>query len=58
MPTKSTKNGYCSKFKKQVAPEQLCDYFRVKRRGKYKVCCRNCSHFGLSIPKVSSGKTV
>ena len=49
---KKDKDGRCSKWEKIVEVAQLCDYFRAKRKGNYKVCCRNCSHFGVFIEKI------
>jgi len=40
-------NGTCLTRKLPVAGFQVCDFFELKRRGRYKVCCRNCTHFAM-----------
>lgn len=37
--------GICSKREIRVHSMHVCDWYNPSRKGKYKVCCRNCSYF-------------
>jgi len=54
---KPKKIGQCAKRLIVVQENELCDWFEVKRKGRYKVCCRNCKHFNVKEVDVKSDIT-
>lgn len=45
MSRSQKRSGHCAKRNIQVNLLHVCDWYEPKRKGKYKVCCRNCVHF-------------
>lgn len=43
--SKKSAEGICSKRSLTVRATHTCDWYKPKKRGRYKVCCRNCAHF-------------
>ena len=45
MAQKKKKVGHCQKRELPVTAGQLCDQYKPKKAGRYKVRCRNCTHY-------------
>jgi len=49
--------GSCGKRTIEVEENRLCDWFEPNRKTRYRVCCRNCKYFELTIKATENQKS-